>query len=131
LLGTCCNHEGSHSRRTAVAALGHDYLVIPICPEAAGGLSTPRAAAERRGTRVVDERGNDVTDAYERGAAAAVELAQAIGARRAVLKARSPSCVAHKIYDGSFTRTLRDGAGMTAEALRAAGVEVISEEEEL
>jgi uncharacterized protein YbbK (DUF523 family) len=129
LLGTCCNHEGGHSRRAEVAALAEEFFVVPICPEAAGGLSTPRAAAERRGDRVVDAQGNDVTDAYERGARAAVELAQAIGARRAVLKARSPSCGTAKIYDGTFTRTLRDAAGVTAEALRGAGVEAISEED--
>jgi uncharacterized protein YbbK (DUF523 family) len=129
LLGTCCNHEGGHSRRAEVAALADEYFVVPICPEAAGGLSTPRAAAERRGTRVVDSQGSDVTDAYERGARAAVELAQAIGARRAVLKARSPSCGTAQIYDGTFSRTLRDGAGVTAEALRATGVEAVSEED--
>jgi uncharacterized protein YbbK (DUF523 family) len=129
LLGTCCNHEGSHSRRSAVAALSDEYFVVPICPEATGGLSTPRAAAERRGTRVVNSQGNDVTDAYERGARAAVELAEAVGARRAVLKARSPSCGTAKIYDGTFSRTLRDGAGVTAEALRAVGIEVVSEED--
>jgi uncharacterized protein YbbK (DUF523 family) len=94
-----------------------------------GGLSTPRPAAERVGTRVVNRDGEDVTDAYERGAQAAVELAVAVGARRAILKARSPSCGAHEIYDGSFSRTLRAGEGVTAEALRRAGVEVLSEED--
>jgi uncharacterized protein YbbK (DUF523 family) len=129
LLGTCCNHEASHSRRASVAALGDEFFVVPICPEATGGLSTPRAAAERDGTRVVDSHGNDVTDAYERGARAAVELAHAVGARRAVLKARSPSCGTAKVYNGTFSRTLRDGAGVTAETLRAAGIDVVSEED--
>jgi uncharacterized protein YbbK (DUF523 family) len=100
-----------------------------VCPEVCGGLSTPRPAAERAGGRVVNVDGDDVTEAYERGARAAVELARAIGARRAVLKARSPSCGAHEIYDGSFSRTLRPGEGVTAEALRAAGIEVVSEDD--
>ncbi len=73
--------------------------------------------------------GDDVTDAYERGALAAVELARAIGASRAVLKARSPSCGTAQIYDGTFSRALRGGEGVTAEALRRAGVEVISEDD--
>jgi uncharacterized protein YbbK (DUF523 family) len=64
-----------------------------------------------------------------RGASAAVELARAVGATRAVLKARSPSCGAVEIYDGSGTRTLRRGAGVTAAALRAAGLIVESDEE--
>ena len=129
LLGTRCNHEAGHSRRSAVEALAETHLLVPVCPEVCGGLSTPRPAAERVGERVVNVAGEDVTDAYERGARAAVELAIAVGAQRAVLKARSPSCGAHEVYDGSFSRTLRPGEGVTAAALRAAGVEVVSEDE--
>jgi uncharacterized protein YbbK (DUF523 family) len=129
LLGTCCNHEGRHSQRPQVEALRSRFRLVPICPEVAGGLSTPRAAAEIVGDRVVNDAGDDVTAEYERGARAAVELARAVGATRAVLKARSPSCGAHAVYDGTFTRTLRDGEGITAAALRAAGIDVVSEED--
>jgi uncharacterized protein YbbK (DUF523 family) len=129
LLGVSCNHEAGHSRRAAVEALAASHRLVPICPEVCGGLSTPRPAAERRGERVVNADGGDVTDAYARGAHAAVELAHAVGARRAVLKARSPSCGSAQVYDGSFSRTLRPGEGVTAAALRAAGIEVVSEED--
>lgn len=129
LLGIRCNHEGGHSRRAAVAALARTHRLVPVCPEVCGGLSTPRPAAERRGDRVVTESGDDVTDAYARGARATVALARAVGARRAVLKARSPSCGAHEVYDGTFGRRLRPGGGVTADALRAAGIEVVSEED--
>ena len=128
LLGIACNHEGKHSRRAAVETLAETHRLFPICPEACGGLSTPRAAAERVGDRVMNSNGDDVTDAYARGASAAVALAQAVGATRAVLKARSPSCGSAQVYDGSFSRTLRAGEGVTAEALRAAGIEVVDEE---
>jgi uncharacterized protein YbbK (DUF523 family) len=129
LLGTRCNHEGGHSVRAAVLALTGTHRLVPICPEACGGLSTPRPAAERNGERVVTVDGADVTAEYERGARAAVELAKAVGARRAVLKARSPSCGSEEVYDGTFTRTLRAGEGVTAAALRASGIEVLSEED--
>jgi uncharacterized protein YbbK (DUF523 family) len=129
LLGTCCNHEGGHSRRAGVEALAEAYRLVPVCPEVCGGLATPRPAAERRGDRVINIAGEDVTDAYARGARAAVELARAVGATRAVLKARSPSCGSAKIYDGSFSRTLVDGEGVTAAALRGAGVAVVSDED--
>ena len=129
LLGVACNHEGGHSRRPAVEALTASHRLVPICPEACGGLSTPRPAAEIQGDRVINRDGADVTAAYERGAQAAVELAWAVGARRAVLKARSPSCGSAQVYDGTFTRTLRAGEGITAAALRAVGVEVCSEED--
>ena len=58
-----------------------------------------------------------------------MQLAAATGAQRAVLKARSPSCGCREIYDGSFTGTRFAGEGVTAEALRRAGVEVVSEED--
>jgi len=107
--------------------LADDYRVIGVCPETVGGLPTPRAAAERGPDgRVVAADGTDVTDAYERGAAAAVDLARVTGARQAVLKARSPSCGCHQIYVGE---KLVDGEGVTAQALREAGLEVRSEED--
>jgi uncharacterized protein YbbK (DUF523 family) len=72
---------------------------------------------------------DDVTDFYRRGAAHAVALATATGATRAVLKARSPSCGCHQVYDGTFSRSRREGEGVAAAALRAAGLEVVSEED--
>jgi len=130
LLGVRCNHVGQANTSPAVVALGSTHRLIPVCPEVAGGLATPRPAAERTSDgRVVTGDGADVTDSYERGARQAVALALAAGVTRAVLKARSPSCGCHEIYDGTFTRTSVAGAGVTAEALRAAGVEVCSEED--
>ena len=111
-------------------ALRATHRLIGICPETAGGLPTPRPAAElQRDGRVVTADGDDVTDAYERGAAAAVAVARAAGATRAVLKARSPSCGCTQVYDGTFTRTRRAGEGVTARALREAGLAVASEEQ--
>ena len=130
LLGVPCNHRGGASPSAAVAALGNEHRLVPVCPEVAGGLTTPRVAAERQPDgRVVNAAGDDVTEAYERGASHAVALARAAGAQRAVLKARSPSCGCAGIYDGTFTRTLTGGEGVTAQALRSAGIEVCSEEE--
>jgi len=129
LLGVRCNHEAGHSRRPAVEALAATHRLVPVCPEVCGGLPTPRPAAEIVGERVVNVDGDDVTDAYTRGARAAVELARAVGARRAVLKARSPSCATGQVYDGTFSRTLRAGEGVTAAALRAAGIDVVSEDD--
>ena len=130
LAGVCCNHLGRASPSKALAELGRTHRLVPICPEVAGGLPVPRPAAEiQPDGRVVTDAGDDVTEAYARGAAAAVALAGAVGARRAVLKARSPSCGCHEVYDGTFTRTRVAGEGVTAAALRAAGVEVESEED--
>jgi uncharacterized protein YbbK (DUF523 family) len=79
--------------------------------------------------RVRTAAGDDVTSHYQRGAVHAVDLARAISAEKAILKARSPSCGSRQIYDGSHTKMLKEGEGITCRALRAAGVEVLSEED--
>lgn len=141
LLGVACNHEGGAAGVRLREELEQRYRLVPVCPEVLGGLGTPRPAAEVQGgdgadvragrARVTDVEGRDVTDAYLRGAGAAVEAARAAGAERAVLKARSPSCGASGIYDGSFSKTRRDGSGVTAAALREVGVRISSEEDPL
>jgi uncharacterized protein YbbK (DUF523 family) len=130
LLGVRCTHVGDDNLSAAVVALRATHRLVPVCPETAGGLPTPRPAAEldaAGSVRTAD--GTAVTDAYERGAAHALRLAQATGARRAVLKARSPSCGCHETYDGSFTRTRVARPGVTAAMLLAAGIEVVSEDD--
>jgi uncharacterized protein YbbK (DUF523 family) len=130
LLGVACNHRGDGNSDPRVLALRGSARLIPVCPEVAGGLPTPRPAAERdQDGRVRTAAGDDVTAFYDRGATHAVALAHATGAKRAVLKARSPSCGSGQIYDGFHHRILRPGDGVTTAALRAAGVEVVSEED--
>lgn len=130
LLGVACNHQGHASTSPAVLALGRSRRLIPVCPESVGGLPTPRPAAEiQPDGRVVTAAGEDVTDAYTRGARHTVALALALDPEAAILKARSPSCGCHEIYDGTFTRTRTPGEGVTAQALRAAGIPVHSEED--
>jgi uncharacterized protein YbbK (DUF523 family) len=104
-------------------------LAVLACPEAEGGLGTPRPAAEIAGgtgedvldgrARVVTCDGVDVTAAYLAGARIAVERATAHGCTRAILKARSPSCGCTGVYDGTFSHALRPGDGVTAAAHRS------------
>ena len=130
LLGVRCNHQGAASPSAAVAALATTHDLVPVCPEVAGGLPIPRPAAELQPDGSVRTgAGDDVTDAYRRGAEVAVAAARAAGATDAVLKARSPSCGSSEVYDGTFSRTRIAGQGVTAAALRAAGVRVRSEED--
>ena len=130
LVGVACTHRGEAKTHLAVEALRRTHRLVPVCPEVAGGLPTPRPAAERqKDGRVLTASGEDVTEFYRRGADHAVDLARLLGAGRAVLKARSPSCGCDRIYDGGHRGVLVAGAGVTAQALRAAGVEVVSEED--
>jgi len=78
------------------------FRLIPVCPEQLGGLPTPRPPAEILGgdgadvlsgtARVINLRGEEVTEAFMRGAEEVLRLARLLGVRRAFLKAKSPSC---------------------------------------
>jgi uncharacterized protein YbbK (DUF523 family) len=139
LAGRACRFDGSANPDDEVARLVAQGRAVLVCPEVDGGLGTPRPAAEIEGgdgadvvagtARVVASDGRDVTDAYLRGARRALEAAREAGAETAILKARSPSCGKGGIYDGSFSRSLRAGDGVTAALLIANGIEVVTDEE--
>ena len=126
LLGCRCRYDGLEKGNPDVIALHDRFQLIPACPEQLGGLSTPRPPAERREDRVVTKT-SDVTEQYRRGAEEALRLAKLFGCRKALLKERSPSCGKGQIYDGTFTRTLIPGNGVTAELLLENGIAVLGE----
>ena len=127
LLGCRCRYDGNSKPHPISAALAKRHELIPVCPEQLGGLPTPRPPAERVGDRVVNREGCDVTEQYRRGAEEAVRLCKMMGCEAAVLKERSPSCGSGTIYDGTFTGTLTEIDGVTAAALKAAGIPVWGE----
>ena len=129
LLGVRCRYDGKSKPHPAVDRLMEQHTLIPVCGEILGGLPTPRVSAERQGARVVTADGRDVTAAYRRGAEEVLRLAERYGCTAAILKERSPSCGSGRIYDGTFTGTLTDGWGVTAELLRDHGICVIGESE--
>ena len=120
LMGFNCKYNGRNNAlpEDVLQALRRRYRLIPVCPEAAGGLPTPRAPSERLGSRVINRDGQDVTAAFQRGAELAVRLAERFGTRFALLKSNSPSCGNGTIYDGSFSGRLVPGDGVTAEYLK-------------
>ena len=129
LLGLACRYDGQRKEYSAVEGLlkEADIHLIPFCPEQVGGLATPRDPAERQGDAVRTQSGRDVTEQYRCGAAMALELAKTFGCTVAVLKEKSPSCGSGRIYDGTFTRTLTAGDGVTAELLKNYGITVVGE----
>ena len=129
LLGCPCRYDGKSKPSAAVLALMDKHTLIPICPEQMGGLATPRPPAECQTGGVFTEAGVDVTAHYQRGAAEALRLAKLYGCTHAILKERSPSCGSGEIYDGSFSRHLVPGDGVTAALLKANGVTVLGESE--
>jgi uncharacterized protein YbbK (DUF523 family) len=129
LLGIPCRYDGRSVKAVDVSALREKYNLIPVCPEIYGGLPTPRTPSERQGDKTVMKDGRDVTENYLLGAKAAYDLCLELGCKKALLKEKSPSCGKGKIYDGSFTGTLTEGNGVTAEYLMARGIEVYGESE--
>ncbi len=129
LLGVNCKYDGSNNEQKNLLSYLEGKEVIPICPEQLGGLKTPRESAERKGHKVLTKSGTDVTLEYQKGAEETLHLARLFGAKKAILKSKSPSCGVGQIYDGSYTHTLVDGDGVTAELLKKEGIEVISSEE--
>ena len=140
LLGEPVRYNGAHKRSDdeILRRWVLEGRVIPVCPEIAGGLPVPRPPAEIEGgaggasvlagsARVVDPAGADITPHFISGAEAALAAARANGIRIAVLKEGSPSCGSAFIYDGTFTSTRVQAAGVTADLLRQAGLQVFSE----
>jgi len=138
LLGHRVRYDGGASGPYAQLAQWQDEgRVIALCPEVAGGLPTPRAAAEIPGGQgvevlagkasVITTEGEDVTEAFVSGAQQALALVERHGIRIAILKANSPSCGNRLSYDGSFSGTKVEGQGVTAALLTRAGVQVFSE----
>ena len=124
LAGFPCRYDGKARPCEQVVELVRAGKAIPVCPEQLGGLPTPRTSCEIRDGRVVDAEGYDRTEAFRRGARAVLRIAQTYGATEALLQSRSPSCGSGRIYDGSFTKTLTAGDGVTARLLKENGIQV-------
>ena len=130
LLGVNCKYSGKNNRNENVLRLAEKHTLIPVCPEQLGGLPTPRYPSEICGGREINNIGEDVTAYYEKGAGEALNIAKLFGCERAVLKARSPECGSKEIYDGTFTKTVIPGKGITAALLEENGIEVYDETDE-
>lgn len=128
LLGCDCRYKGDGCANETIIGLAKEHTLIGVCPEQAGGLSTPRAPSEIQADgRLLNTDGEDVTEQYMRGAETALYLAKLNNADFAILKAKSPSCGKGRIYDGTFTGGMRDGNGVTVQLLLDNGIPVYSE----
>ena len=129
LAGIECRYNGEAYTVLQLEEMVRAGKALPLCPEIIGGLATPRAKAERQGETVVNELGEDVGAQFTQGAKSAVEIALLVGCRKAILKAKSPSCGCGRIYDGTFSGRLIDGDGIFCTLLKEKGIEVWTEED--
>ncbi|MDO5112504.1 MAG: DUF523 domain-containing protein [Clostridia bacterium] len=134
LAGFPCRYDGGAKKDAKIEAMVRAGEAVCICPECMGGMSTPRDPCEIQGgdggdvlagrARVISCRGADCTDAYVRGANEALSICQRAGAKKAILKARSPSCGYGEIYDGTFSGTCKKGNGVTSALLLAHNIQI-------
>ena len=123
LLGQNCKYNGGNNKNDDVIEFCKTHKYVVVCPESAGNLEKPRPPAEKVGNRILNQKGEDVTEAFLRGAEISfktcMEIARIAGEpiEGAILKANSPSCGCGQIYDGTFSGTLASGNGVFAELL--------------
>jgi uncharacterized protein YbbK (DUF523 family) len=139
LCGINTRYDGRSNLNEKVAKLLKEGKAVLVCPEQLGGLSTPRPPHEIKGgtgaevldskAKVLGVHGKDGTSEFLRGAEETLKIAREVGAKVAILKAKSPSCGFGKIYDGSFSGQKIDGNGVTAELLSRNGLTVYTEED--
>lgn len=138
LCGINTRYDGKNNLDEKVAKLLKEGKAVLVCPEQLGGFSTPRLPHEIKGgaganvldgsAKVISVNGEDGTLDFINGAEETLKIAKQVEAKTAILKAKSPSCGCGKIYDGSFTKTIIDGNGVTAELLIRNKIKVYTEE---
>lgn len=129
LAGIPCRYDGQSKPCAKIVELYRAGRIVPICPETLGGLKAPREPSEQRQGRVYSKSGLDVTEQFKKGAEAALKKALSSGAKKIIVKSRSPACGLGEIYDGSFTGKLTKGCGIWTEKLLESGFEVYAEEQ--
>ena len=131
LAGINCKFNGENNLldKEILDEISKKYHLLFVCPEVFGGLSTPREPAEMKGGLVVTKTAKDVSENFKFGAEICLKIAKLNGCKKAILKARSPSCGSGQIYDGSFTKKLILGDGVAAKMLKANEILVFSEDE--
>ncbi|SES25380.1 Uncharacterized conserved protein YbbK, DUF523 family [Gracilibacillus ureilyticus] len=137
LAGHNVRYDGSHQLDDSIRKLTEEGKAVTVCPELAGGFSTPREPAEILGgsgedvldgkAKVIEKSGRDVTELYIKGAEHTLEKAQRLQATTVVLKENSPSCGSSLIYNGEFSGQKIAGNGVTTALLKRNGIQVISE----
>ncbi len=131
LLGLECRYDGKSNLEKANNELLQDFRegnILPVCPEQLGGLPTPRIASEIQGMsgeqvldgkcKVISKDYKDVTLQFIKGAYEVLKIAQSLEIREYIGVQKSPSCGCGRTYDGTFTKNLIEGDGVTVALLK-------------
>jgi uncharacterized protein YbbK (DUF523 family) len=132
LFGENVKYNGNNNKLENLSKLSKKYEIVLFCPEVEGGLPVPRPPSEIVSTnpfKVENINGDDVTQFFIKGAKKALQLCKKLGIKKALLKENSPSCGKNYIYDGTFSKTLKKGQGITASLLSKNDIEIFCEKE--
>ena len=134
LAGIPCRYDGKATTDAECMELVKTGKAKTACPELMGGLIAPREPCEIAGgdghdvlagrARVLNKKGEDVTEEFVAGAKKFLDYLQMEGADMVYLKAKSPSCGVGIIYDGTFSGKLKAGDGVLAALLKQNGIKL-------
>lgn len=137
LVGQNVRYDGGNKLNNNLKCLIDQGLAKPICPEILGGLTTPRNPAEIIGgdgfdvldnkAKIIDSRGNNVTEAYINGAIKALDICQSMNCSVLILKSDSPTCSSQNIYSGNFNGSKKQGVGVFSALLLRNGIQIYDE----
>lgn len=136
LLGIPCRYDGTTEELDYKAVdLLKNKGVFTMCPEFLVGLGIPRGPFEIVGgdgydvldgnAKVMSIDGKDHTQKFIEAAQKALEIVKEKSITTAVLYSKSPTCGCSKIFDGSFTKKLKEGYGVFGALLERNGIKCI------
>ena len=137
ITGVKCRYNGSSSyNEKLLKSINEEF--IHICPEILAGLKIPRRPCEIYGgsgedvlngnAKIIDKDGFDITEQMLTGAKKALKICLENNVTKAYLQTKSPTCGYNKIYDGTFSSTLKKGDGIFSALLLKNGIKVIEVE---
>lgn len=144
LLGITCRYDNKKQPLKSAVRLCKKGNIIPVCPEQLGGLPTPRYASgieTGKGedvlngkSKVINEKGEDVTKEFIKGAKEVLKIAKIYGVKKFIAKSKSPSCglgiTLKKIcIKGGVSNIKVNGDGVTVALLKKKGLDIVTEDD--
>ena len=140
LAGVNCTFRQTNNLNNKIKLLVDNEGAIALCPEVYGGLGVPRENMELvwgDGNGVLDNKaraitssGRDVTNAVAACSLKVLAVVKKANIKKAILKSNSPTCGSGSIYDGTFSKKLKNGDGVLAALLKRNNITVKTEIEE-
>ena len=127
LLGENCKYNGGNNRDEKVIAYLKDKEVVAVGPEKLLGI--PRIPMEIVNGKLINKDGVEVDGAVRQAISEIMDTLRTEPVDMAILTSRSPTCGVRKVYDGTFSGTLIDGAGVLTQALQKAGIPTVDAED--